>query len=225
MEVEELKKKGATKTETEWKKIWKGGPTQTTIKERKILTAKRKKEDKSRKREEQEKEEKKSGTFLKKWIQKSSPEENPLRPTQPKRPGRIQEIKKKLGIQEENPVKKEEEEATSVKRKRFTDLRDRFEERKETPKKLRTFRPEIDKSWVDGKFGCNNVKPPEVLKKGYTKKAVEMKDEGRDEKERSSGSNLKTGIGVGRNKTAAVGPTGKKWGNLWGRETENWRVI
>ena len=56
-----------------------------------------------------------------------------------------------------------------------------------------------------------------MLKKGYTKKAVEMKDEGRDEKERSSGSNLKTGIGVGRNKTAAVGPTGKKTGEFVGK--------
>ena len=35
-----------------------------------------------------------------------------------------------------------------------------------------------------------------------------------DEKERSPGSNLKTGIGVGRNKTAAVGPVGKKMGEF-----------
>ena len=44
-------------------------------------------------------------------------------------------------------------------------MRVKFERKKDTPKKLRTFEPKKDESWVDVEIGCNNIEPPEVLKK------------------------------------------------------------
>ena len=49
------------------------------------------------------------------------------------------------------------------------------------------------------------------------KRAVGKKEEGTDEKERSPRSNLKTGVGVGGSKTAAIGTVGKKTGNFMGK--------
>ena len=201
-EKEVLEKKRAD-LRLEWKKVWERGPTPTIIEERKKSTAKKRKESRMKKKEGKEKDEKKNGVFLQRWIHGSNPEET-SKLTQPDQPGKIGEIKKKLGMTDESE-KKGKEDDTENKKRKFTAIRSKFE-KEDTPSKIPKMRPKVDESWIG--LSCDNQEAPEVqrVRVMKTRLAVgKVKEETDVDRRRQKYNQDVPRVGEIK-KTAAVGP-------------------